>query len=414
MKKLVVMTVLIFVSAAARGSDSDLQSQIETLKTQVQALQNDRTPAQSIKGASDTMIGGYGEIHYNHYSQEPSRSQADLNRFVLFFGHRFNEQIGFFSEVEWEHAIVSKTDDGETEIEQAYIDYNIGPDFKLKVGLFLIPLGLLNQNHEPPVFHSVERNEVETRIIPSTWREGGIGLSGTTDVGLSWDLGVTTGFDIAKFEDAGAPLSGMHQELQNAKASDPAFYMALNYRGVPGLLAGAAVFTGGTTQGNASNKADSSLPDLGSTGARLTLWDLHTRFQRHGFDVQAVYAQGTISGADQINEALAAYNIANSATTGFTDRVFVPTQFYGWLTEVAYTVWSKDDQSLAPFIRFEQFNTQSKMSAGLSGDSANADRVVTAGLSFHPHPSVVFKADYQEYADNSRGDRFNLGMGYMF
>src|SRR5471030_3220212 len=61
--------------------------------------------AKTTKASSDTTFGGYGEISYNNYRKDSSRNQADLKRFVLFFGHQFNDRLSFNSEVEWEHAV---------------------------------------------------------------------------------------------------------------------------------------------------------------------------------------------------------------------------------------------------------------------------------------------------------------------
>ncbi len=93
------------------------------------------------------------------------------------------------------------------------------------MGLFLIPSGLLNENHEPTRFYGVFRNRVETAIIPTTWREGGTLLQGNTDFGLRWDAGLTTGFDLSKWDPTSpegkeSPLGSIHQELALAKASD--------------------------------------------------------------------------------------------------------------------------------------------------------------------------------------------------
>ncbi|MFC5743156.1 porin [Dyella tabacisoli] len=359
--------------------------------------------------ASDTSFGGYGEIAYNHYTKDSSRSQADLKRFVLLFGHRFSDQLSFNSEVEWEHAVTSSTDQGESEIEQAYLNYQFKSGVNLKAGLFLMPFGLLNQSHEPPAFYGVERNEVETRIIPSTWREGGVGLDGTTDAGLKWDVGVTTGFDTAKFDDASSPLHASHQELQLAKAHDLAGYAALNYQGVPGWTIGGAVFSGNSMHANADFKVDKTKPDFTGIKARVTLWDVHTRWQQDGWDLSAVYAKGHIGDADKIDSTLQAFNTANG-----TARPYMPSAFYGWLVQGAYTVWEHGDMKLTPFVRYERFNTQSKMPAGFLADPANADKVTTVGVSFNPHPQVVCKADYQKFQDNPKNDRFNLGIGYMF
>lgn len=356
-----------------------------------------------------TTIGGYGEITYNGYLKDGSRNTADLRRFVLFFGHDFNDRLSFMSEVEIEHAISSADDHGEVEVEQAYLNYAFNPALNLKAGLFLMPFGLLNRNHEPPVFHGVMRNEVETRIIPTTWREGGIGLYGTTPFGLSYDVGVVTGFDVAKFDDAGEPLAASHQELQLARASDLSVYGSLEYRGIPGLLVGGSVFSGGALQDNADFRQDGDLPDFTGIKSRVTLWDVHARWQYRGFDLQGLYARGTISHADAIDNALIAYNMANGE-----ERPLVPSAFYGWLVQGAYSFGLGGDMTLSPFLRYERFNTQARLPLGLSSDPENRDRVLTAGVSFHPLTEVVVKADYQKYFDNSGNDRINVGLGYMF
>lgn len=421
----------ILIASPALADEAELKAEIEQLRqllekqaAQIQKLQAKAdvladqqekiaaTPAVTASASPtvpDVTIGGYGEIAYNNYRKDASRNQADLKRFVLFFGHRFNDQLSFNSEVEWEHAVTSATDKGESEIEQAYLNYQFANGVNLKTGLFLMPFGFINQSHEPPVFYGVERNEVETRIIPSTWREGGVGLSGSTDIGLAWDVGITTGFDVAKFDDPSSPLRASHQELQFAKAHDLAYYGALNYRGIPGFTVGGALFTGNSIQGNADFKTDPTKPDFSGISGRVTLWDMHTRWQSHGWDLQALYAKGKIGDADKIDSTLQAFNTANA-----TNLPFVPSEFYGWLTQGAYTVWESGDMSLTPFVRYEKFNTQSKMPDGFAVNPANADRVTTIGLSFKPHPQVVFKADYQKFKDNSINDRFNLGMGYMF
>lgn len=438
MKKLtlVLASAGILSTSPAFANEAELKAEIEKLRqlveaqsAQLQQLQSqtnalaDReekaaaasaafaseAPATKAAATSDTTLGGYGEIAYNNYRNDGSRNQADLKRFVVFLGHRFNDQLSFNSEIEWEHAVTSADDKGESEIEQAYLNYQFASGINLKAGLFLMPFGFLNQSHEPPVFYGVERNEVETRIIPTTWREGGIGVYGATESGLAWDVGVTTGFDIAKFDDPGHPLASVHQELQFAKARDLAYYGALNYRGIPGLTVGGGVFSGDSTHSNADFKADPTQPNFSGIKARVTLWDMHARWQQRGWDLQALYAQGRIGDADKIDATLQAFNTATGAS-----RPFVAKEFYGWLTQAAYTVWERNDMSLTPFVRYEKFNTQSEMPAGFAANPVNADQVTTVGLSFKPHSQVVLKADYQWFKDNSINERFNLGLGYMF
>ena len=153
-------------------------------------------PASAVAGSA----GGptFGELNYSRPSGDASATTADLARFVLGAGYRFDERTRFVSELELEHAVSSSTDVGEVEVEQAYIEHELGGSLYARAGLILIPSGTLNESHEPTRYYGVFRNSVETAIIPSTWREGGVALQGLTRGGLRWDVGVTTGFDLSK------------------------------------------------------------------------------------------------------------------------------------------------------------------------------------------------------------------------
>lgn len=366
--------------------------------------------ANNASGAGpNTTIGGYGEISYNAYVHNSSRNQADLKRFVLFFGHRFDDKLSLMSEVEFEHAVTSSSDKGEAEIEQAYLNYAFNPRVNVKAGLFLMPFGFINRNHEPPAFYGVERNEVERRIIPSTWREGGVSVWGSTPFGLAYDFGVTTGFDFAKLDDPSAPLLATHQELQLAHAANLSVYGSLEYTPSPGILIGGAVFTGKTGHSNADFKADPTGPDFKGLGGRVTLWDVHARVQRSGFDVEALYTRGSFANTAAIDQVILDYNTANG-----TERPVLPSSFYGWLVQGAYTFGLGGDVTLSPFVRYERYNTQARLPLGLIADPANRDRVFTTGVSFKPISDVVVKFDYQKYIENSANDRVNLGLGYQF
>jgi len=364
-------------------------------------------PAPSLESTS---IGGYGEIGYNHYLDAPGTDQADLKRFVIFLSHTFDEHWSLYSEVEWEHAVTSFSDQGESEIEQAWLSYAFTGNVQLKAGLFLMPIGLLNQSHEPPVFFGVERNEVETRIIPTTWREGGVSLFGSTGSGFAWDLGLVTGFDLAKMDDAGTPLAASHQELQLAKASDLSGYGALNYQGVPGLRVGAGIFAGNTLQDDADHRADPTLPDFSGLGGLLTLGDVHAHWQRDGWDLEGLYTLGAIQQAGRIDGRIQAWDSANAPAA----HPYVPEEIYGWLVQAACTVWRHGETTLSPFVRAEGFDSQLRMPTGFAADPANADQVLTAGASFKPISAIVVKADYQWFRKESKKERVNLGLGWMF
>src|SRR5208337_1254320 len=196
-----------------------------------------------------TTFFGYGEMNYENYPRDRSQTQADLARAVIGMEHTFDDKTRFASEFEWEHAVTSATDQGESEVEQFYIERSLTPQLAARAGLFLIPSGMLNTAHEPTQYFGVTRDFVDLAIIPTTWREGGVGITGITDSGLTWDIGITTGFNLAKWdptspEGKASPLGSIHQELQLAKAADLAAFVALNWRGYPGLLLGGSVFSG--------------------------------------------------------------------------------------------------------------------------------------------------------------------------
>jgi len=347
-----------------------------------------------------TNIIGYGEMSYSKF-RESGNATADLARFVFGFNHRFDERLTFHSEIEIEHAVVSKDDQGEAEVEQAWVNYKMSDAVNFKGGLFLIPLGILNETHEPPTYYGVQRNQVETRIIPTTWRELGVGVHGIVSEGLRYDMGVTTSFDSGKLDDPTTGMRSAHQEGQLANASNLAVYGALNYRR-PGLLVGGGVFTGDTGQNGASN------PALQGVAARFTIWDVHAEYRVAGLDLQALYTAGTLGDADKVTAAL----FAADPATAFA----APQSMKGWYAQAAYHVYKQGKLDVAPFIRYERIDIKQAEDPanGLLQDPNNNERIKTLGVNFWVHPQVVLKADIQRYATDKTQDAFRLGAGFMF
>ena len=350
-----------------------------------------------------TNIVGYGEVGYGKFRQS-GNATADLQRFVFGFNHRFDERLTLHSEVEFEHAIVSKDDHGEAEIDQAWLNCKMSDAVNLKGGLFLIPLGILNETHEPPSYYGVMRNQVETRIIPTTWRELGAGVHGIVGEGIRYDVGITTNFDSGKLDDPTTGIRSAHQEGQLANARNLAVYGALNYRR-PGLLVGGGVFTGDTGQNGASN------PALRGVSARLTLWDVHAQYRVAGLGLQALYAAGSLGDSDKLNAAILANATANG-TTPFA----APKTIRGGFVQAAYHAYKRGNFDVAPFVRYERIDIkqQEDPANGQLQDPNNIERTKTFGVNFWVHPQVVLKADVQRYATDKSQDRFSLGLGFMF
>jgi hypothetical protein len=379
---------------------------------------------------SGLRLWGYGEVYYTHPTSEPNQSQMDLARAVFGIGYRFDERTEFNSEYEVEHAVSSASDVGEFEVEQFYIDRRVSEVATVRAGLFLLPFGFINEHHEPTNFYGVQRNFVETLIIPSTWREGGFNLHGDTTRGFGWNVGITTGFDFSRWSFASefppyrnaleleasdiAPLQATHQELALANARNLSQYVALGYYGVPGLALGGAISTGKAVPVPAPPGAPAS------GDPRVTLWEAHARWTPARWDLAAIYARGTVSNTAS----------ANAANPGSPNPI--PASFYGYYLQAAYSAWESAAYRLAPFVRFERYN----MGASYEGTAGpaipvgevplspapgdyglwpqNHDRVWTAGTNFYLGPHVVLKGDYQWFEVNSGFNRFDLGLGVSF
>jgi hypothetical protein len=404
------------------ATQQELEGKVEALSQQLQELQRELAELKqhqaesapsvpSVAPTSSPAEGqpdktrepswyGYGEINYSRPQGDSSEATADLGRFVFGLEYAFDDRTRLMSEVEVEHAVSSADDAGEVEIEQAYLERELANGIFGKAGLFLIPSGLLNESHEPTRYFGVFRNLVETAIIPTTWREGGLALQGRTSAGLRWDVGVTTGFDLSKWDSSAegegqeSPLGSIHQELALAKAADASGFAALNYSGVAGLLVGGSIFTGGAGQGQ-----------VGFDHSKVTLWETHARWSPAAFQLSALYAHGHISHSARIN------------TTLIGNPTLIPEDFFGWYLEAAYRAVERETWSLAPFVRYERLNTGSSyadIGQGFTPVPLEDQKVWTGGLNFTIAQGVVLKADYVDFRDARGDDRFDLGIGYEF
>lgn len=343
-------------------------------------------------------IGGYGEMLYQNF--EAARDDgapsgkvdtADLLRAVLYFGYKWSDHVLFNSEVEYEHAVAGEGEPGEVAVEFAYVDYRPRRGFGMRGGLLLVPLGFLTELHEPPIFYGARRPEVETVIIPSTWRENGLGVYG--DFGpVTYRAYVVAGLDASGFT-ADEGIREGRQEGAESAAEDFAFTARLDWKPAPGLLLGGSLFTGGAAQGN---------PALADAG--VTLWDGHAEWKARGLHLRGVYARSTLDDAQAVG-----------LVTGET----VGSRAQGWYAEAAFNVLSgarRADQELSPFVRYEAFDTQAEVPAGAVRDPANDRTVRTYGVHYRPIPEVAIKVDYQDFGNRAGTgvDQFNFALGYLF
>ena len=337
----------------------------ETAEVAIENIQQANTAEQSLAGIS---IGGYGELHYNNLD---SGSEIDFHRFVLFFANEFTDRLRFFSEFELEHALAGDGKPGEVELEQAYIEYDFNDYASAKAGVFLVPIGILNETHEPPTFFGVERNKVESEIIPSTWWEAGAAYSGRQANGLSYDLALHSGLAVPTQGSNAYRIRSGRQKVAEAKAEDFALTGRVRYTGVAGLeLSLSAMHQADITQGVEESSA--------------TLLEAHAIYQHGPFGLRALYADWNIDG-----DGAAA--LGKDSQTGF-------------YLEPSYSF--NDNWSI--FARYGEYDT----SAGLA--NSQAVEQLDFGVNWKLHEDVVIKADVQNQSGSKDDDGFNIGVGYQF
>ncbi len=355
---------------------NDNEEKIEA--TTLALEESDKTYGKTKEWFNKTSVGGYGELHYNNLDNDRTggndKKEIDLHRFVLFFGHEFTDDLRFFSELEVEHTVSGEGKNGEVEVEQAYVEYDLNDSHSAKAGVFLMPFGIINESHEPTTFYGTERNPVEKNIIPATWWEGGVGLSSHFENGISTDVSVTSGLYLTAANNF--KIRKGRQSVSQAKADSVAMAGRVKYTGMSGL--------------------------------ELSL---------SGF-YQDDYNQGQISGSDSLNgfESHVIYTLkdvtlkalyASWSLNGDNAKVIGADKQKGWYIEPSYKITEK----WGIFARYNEWDN----AAGRSSDTKYKQS--DFGVNYWLDEGVVLKADYQSQNAPKGKNEFsgiNLGVGYQF
>jgi hypothetical protein len=392
------------------GDVAELRREIDVLTREIEALKTsperkvvEATGPQYGLGAAASKvyraepgvsIGGYGEFLY----QKPQRGNAlaDVVRAVVYTGYKFNSRTLFNSELEVEHASTEFEGDesrdaagGAVSVEFAYLDYLMRPSANARVGLVLMPMGLVNEQHEPTAYFGTHRPEVEERILPTTWSEIGAGVFGDAGT-VSYRGYIVTGLNSRRF----SAEEGVHEGKQSgasAAADDLALTGRVDWHPVEGTTIGASAYVGDSGQG-------------ASYRGRVTLADVHADSKFRGLSLRGLVARGRIGDA-------AAISAQNGETIG--------SSLGGWYVEGAWglsSILRRTDVSFSPYLRYERLNTQRRVPAGFERDSENDRRITTLGIAFKPIPQSVIKTDWQKIRTGSgeSNNRFNIGVGYIF
>ncbi|HTK32232.1 MAG TPA: hypothetical protein VL332_09730 [Candidatus Saccharimonadaceae bacterium] len=366
-------------------------------------------------------IGGYGEMQF----ERPDRTRqddtlsglaprADFLRAVIYVGYKFSDELLLNSEMEWEHggvldegtATVGPTSgegdvalSGEATLEFAYLDWSRHRGFGVRAGKLLVPVGITNEIHEPPMLIGARRPNVEDAILPTTWSGNGAGVYGELPSGWAYRAYVIEGLDASRFSADGAFAEG-RQHGTESLFTHPAVTARLDWTGLPGLLVGVSGFRGDAWQRD--QPAGAHLAPV------VTLWDAHARWQRRGLDARGLWSAGTLADAGALSDAL-----------GLTGAERLGERVFGGYLEAAVDLLGAarpgTHYALLPYARFERWSTQQNVPGGRE-DPANQRRAIVVGTAFKPHPNVSLKAERELLRDNARTStaRWNVALGYLF
>ncbi len=415
-----IMSMPLFSYAQQQGEGTELQEmkrQIEILTEEIEKLKLGAVaepeyesfmglgPAASKvyaveKGLS---LGGYGEVVYANYQESSKKDLMDTQRFVLYGGYKFSDRIIMNTELEFEHG--GKSD---VYVEFSYLDFLLDPLFNLRTGLVLVPIGIVNKYHEPTVYHGVFRPDVETNIIPTTWREIGLIIFGR-EGSLSYEAGVLNGMKSDGFDSKAWIRGGRYKGIK-ANGDNLALVANLEYELLTGFNMGGAYYHGETGQGDGGDEVKA-----GEKEGTINIWEVHAVYSHRSLDIKGLFTSGILDG----NSAL------ESAPPGEVGK-----EVQGWYIEAAYDMMylirPDSVMALSPFLRYEDYDTHKEVFTGVR-DTRFSRTVTTAGLEFKPHSNVVIKTDYQwrdtesslpagkgAGLDENKIDQLNLGVGFIF
>jgi FtsZ-binding cell division protein ZapB len=398
MKKILLSALLVFTPVTYAETLEHVEQEVHIALETIQALKaeiNELREAVKMQGEIQEAsvssiakvakkfeklhIGGYGELHFSDTETDggTESKSVDAHRFVLFFGYDFNDKVRFRSEFELEHAIAGEGKTGEIELEQMYLEWDINDATAMAVGVNLLPVGILNENHEPPTFYGVERNDVEKYIIPATWWAAGVGIKHKMANGLAFEAMIHEGL---KMGVDGAIRDG-RQKSGNATANDLAYSVRLSYSGFAGLKTTAFY----QRQSDATNSSSDNLGEMDLYGA-TAIYQFGD-----GFEVRALHVQADLEYTDKTVAVV---------TNGFDEQQGTFVEMSKRINDFGYFV------NVAKVDAYATSKQYTDTKVGISWWVQGTDAVIKANWFDHDMDSDALAS--------SDSDGFRLGMGYEF
>lgn len=361
---------------------------------------------------SKLVVGGYGEVHYNQPIDISTynNGELDVHRVVMLFGYNFTDKTQFITELEFEHV-------KEVYVEQAFLQHKLNNYISFRAGLMLVPMGIINEYHEPTTFNGVERPLIDHFISPTTWREIGFGITGNIlPTFLKYQAFVMNGFN---GYDESAKISGKNglrkgrQKGAESYMSSPNFTGKVEYYGIRGLNIGLSGYFGetqSTLYDGIDKNDDIALAKADSSVVEVLMLGLDARYNLRGIQLRGQFYYSSLSNSAQYN-----------AFTAPTDSTLndVGSSMVGYYAEAGYNVLRSFDteKQLIPFVRYEFLNTHNSVDNSISVNPSYKKNIITTGLTLKLTPKAVLKVDMQfikSGTDNKFAKTFNAGIGVMF
>ena len=338
------------------------------------------------------------------------RNTISIPRFVLALDYKFNSKWILGAEIEFESGgtgtayELENTENGEYEtevekggevaIEQFHITRLIVPQFNIRAGHVIVPVGLTNAHHEPINFFGTYRPEGETTILPSTWHENGLEFFGSFGKGYAsfdYQAMIVAGLNANGFDRNTWIASGKQGIFEEDNFTSPGYVARLDYKGVPGLRIGASFYYCADAGSN-SDKADT----YSSTGKiPVRIYTADAQYRNKYVIARANMVYGNLGNSAKLSEA----NTKLSNKSPYSRITPIAKNVVSYAAEAglnisAFFKGNKKVPVIYPFARYEYYNPQEKGEASQIMEKRCQVSMWTAGLNWYALPNLVVKADY--------------------
>ena len=374
MKNLLLLVFILSISSAVFGQYNSSERQLLSLQSMGSGLN----------------IGGYAEITYN--DPDSGVSEIDVQRLVMLFAYKFDDRVSFITEIEFEHV-------KEVYVEQAFLNYGVYDNFNLRGGLMLVPMGIVNEYHEPTTYNGVERPSLNNKLVPTTWREMGLGVYGRINsASIRYQAYVMNGFISYNGEYKLKGTNGLRSGRQKGAesvGSNANFASRIDYYGLLGLKLGLSFYNG---------KTQTTDKNIIGSQVGLSMFGFDARYVKNRFSARSEYISASLSDTDK-------YNLASGKDLG--------SKMSGYYIEGAFNLLpSSAKQKLDAFVRYEDFDTHAEVAGNLTKNDSFHRKETTFGFSYHLADGAVFKMDWQSKGtavlDSESKGQFNMGIGVFF